>query len=394
MASGDEASEQASSSCGVFHVVPIPGKGHGCRAMRDIEKGERIVAEAPLLMQGPGQPPLNAAVESLSPAGRQQFYALTQNQLRFGVTPTARGIFATNAHPCHDFNLLYRGIFPVIARMNHACDASACYRWNANLQKLTVHAARRITAGEEITVCCERTPSIAYAQPLISTADACAHSHASTDSFDGLLREQRQRHLRELFGFSCACAKCSLRDAELKRSDERLAAIGSVSECVHELVQAGPDGSYLRNVHKTAPAIFLERMDARWFILRDEFPPDGRADGVECFLQAFVELCERAAAKLRRLAAEAAKQGGVSAKGSSDALQDRALAYMEAARDWADLSRDLTRDLKGEDSPAYQLWAKALDIDGVWDEGGSLDFYQRWVDAGLGRHPYCHRELA
>ena len=169
-----------------FDVVEIENKGRGCVARRQIEKGERLIAEAPLLTQGPGQPPLNAAVDALPPERRREFFALTHNQLRFGVKPSARGIFATNAHPCHDYNLLHRGIFPTIARFNHACDASACYRWNRNLQKLTVHAVRPIMAGEEITVC--------Y-------------------SFDGMLREQRQLHLCDVFGFVCTCGKCSLRVA-------------------------------------------------------------------------------------------------------------------------------------------------------------------------------------
>ena len=41
-----------------FAVVPIPGKGHGCRAVRDIECGERLIAESPLVQTGPGLPPL------------------------------------------------------------------------------------------------------------------------------------------------------------------------------------------------------------------------------------------------------------------------------------------------------------------------------------------------
>ena len=54
---------------------------------------------------------------------------------------------------------------------------------------------------------------------------------------------------------------------------------------------------------------------------------------------------------------------------------------------------ELTRDIKGVDSKAYQLWQQAFE-DGVWSlEGGSLDFYQRWVNADLGRHSFCHREL-
>lgn len=84
-----------------------------------------------------------------------------------------------------------------------------------------------------------------------------------------------------------------------------------------------------------------------------------------------------------------------SAAGSSaSALEAKAAAYAEAARRWATLARDVTRDLKGSDSPAYQAWVAAFD-DGVWDlDGGAFDFHARWVSAGLARHPYCHRELA
>ena len=358
-----------------FEVVPIPGKGHGCRATRDIRRGERLIAESPLFEQGPGQPPLNTAVERLSAADRKRFFSLTQNELRFGVIPSARGIFATNAHPCHEFNLLHRGIFPTIARFNHACDSNACYRWNSKLHQLTVHAAKAIPKGSEVTVC--------Y-------------------SFDGMLRSQRQRHLSELFGFACGCAKCRLTGEELRVSDERLSAIGDVSAAVKELVHAGPyasEGSYLRSVAKADPQSLLSRLDAKWRMLKQEFPPDGYVDGCECFLQLHVELCERAVRKLLKLIAseeaKAAKTGEQSASSSTvDMLRCRAREYADAALHWATISLDLTRDIKGEDSPAFAAWASALD-EGVFDldGGGTFDFYSRWVRAGLARQSYCHREL-
>jgi hypothetical protein len=361
----------------LFEVVAIPGKGHGYRALVDIQRGTRIIAESPLFEQGPGQPPLNSAVDRLTPAGRKSFFALTQNELRFGVIASARGIFATNAHPCHDYNLLHRGIFPTIARINHACDSNAVYRWNSTLHQLTVHAVRDITRGSEITVC--------Y-------------------SFDGMLRVQRQRHLSELFGFACSCAKCSLQGEELRISDERMAAIGDVTSTVKDLVHTGPfaaEGTFLRTVAKADPRVFLSRLEERWRLLKQEFPPHGYVDGSECFLQAFVELCERAASKLLKLiaagiaAGQAQKAKAGSSGGSVDALRLKARLYADAALHWAELSRGMTRDIKGEDSPAFLAWDLAF-RDGVWDldGGATFDFYSRWVKAGLGRQSYCHRELA
>ena len=348
-------------------MLPIDGKGHGCLATRDIEKGERIFAEPPLLKQGPGEPPLNAAIEALSSEGRKKFFALTQNDLRWGTKPSPRGIFATNAHPCHAYNLLHRGIFLTVARFNHACDSNAVYRWNDTLGMLTVHAQRAIANGCEICVC--------Y-------------------SFDGMMREQRQRHLSNLFGFTCTCDKCSLRGAALDASEARLGAIGDVASCVRDMVHEGPfahEGTYLRSIAKLDPQDFLKRLDERFFMMRDEFPPDGYVDGAECFLQAFVELCERAAAKLLYLA-QAAETRGSGSPEANEALRAKAAEYMGAADEWATLSMELTRDIKGEDSPAYEVWAKAFN-DGVWQEAGSLDFHSRWVEAGLARHSYCHREL-
>lgn len=355
------------SSC--FEVVAIPAKGHGCRATRKISRGERLIAEAPLLTQGPGRPPLITAVEALSSDDRRLFYSLTQNPVRWGDKPTARGVFATNAHPCHEYDLLYRGIFPTIARFNHACDANAVYRWNETLNKLTVHAVRDIVVGCEICVC--------Y-------------------SFDGMLREQRQAHLRELFGFICTCAKCSLKGAAVAESDARLARIGDVNNCVRELIAfeegvGAHQGSYLRRVERLDAEEFCNALEQRHQLFMAEFPPGGHVDGIECFLQAFVELCERAAAKLLRLAERAqTPPNGLPA----EALRAKARVYATAARKWACMSLDVARAIKGDDSPAYYAWSDALDA-GVWAEpSGSFDFYARWIQAGLARHTYCAKLLA
>ena len=42
------------------------------------------------------------------------------------------------------------GIFPVASRINHSCVPNVYHSWNENLQTLTVHAIREITAGEEL----------------------------------------------------------------------------------------------------------------------------------------------------------------------------------------------------------------------------------------------------
>ena len=399
-----------------FSVVAIEGKGYGCVADRAIAVGERLCAEAPILRVGPGLPPLERSVYALSSANRKKFFGLTQNTARFGDTPTAEGTFATNAHPCHEFAMV-RGIFPTVARINHACDNNACYRWNANLDRLTVHAIRPIAAGDEICV---------------------------SYSYSGSSRSQRQKHLRDTFGFTCACTKCELVGAALYESELRLKQIGDVTECVRDLCAGG---ELLRDVAKRDTTAFLNQLEGRYELIQAEFP-DGHADGVEHYLQAFVELCERCAAKLTRLLAQAqAAEEAVPAPaavacasaqskatqppcqpitacqptphsepaepaflGSSSAggpagspaasLRAKLKAYLGAARQWAALSRDVTRAIKGDDSPAFELWTTAID-EGLWNdddqEAGRLrlerPFYVRAVKAGFQRNPYCHRLL-
>ena len=78
--------------------------------------------------------------------------------------------------------------------------------------------------------------------------------------------------------------------------------------------------------------------------------------------------------------------------GSVKSVREAADAYIAAAYGWAMRAREVTRDFKGEDSPAFRLWSAAID-DGCWQGGGDLNFHIRWVDAGLARHSYCHRLL-
>ena len=195
-----------------FCVVPFAGRGMGWRASRNIEVGERLLAERPLVEQGPERPQLAAAVAALSATDRQRYFELTQNVSRFGEVKTARGIFETNAHPCHDYSAQHRAVFPLASRANHACYGAnnATYKWNSQLRMLTVHATRRIRVGDEICV--------SYGYP-----EGCR------------LRAERQRHLLETFGFACGCAKCELSGDDLAASEQRLAIIQDEATFLSEL---------------------------------------------------------------------------------------------------------------------------------------------------------------
>lgn len=75
-------------------------------------------------------------------------------------------------------------VFVHAARFNHACNPNACFNWNAQIGKETVHTMRDIAEGEEIT---------------ISYVDV---------QHDKRLRAWELRH----YGFVCGCAACGDED--------------------------------------------------------------------------------------------------------------------------------------------------------------------------------------
>ena len=134
-----------------FAVVPIPGKGQGCIATRDIAQGTRILLEPPLIVQGAGLPNASEAVSALSAHDRQRFFDLAQDAPRFGDDKTPAGIVATNGIPFRVGERQLGGVFPTASRLNHACDSNCAYKWNSSLGMLTVHCCRGVRAGEECT---------------------------------------------------------------------------------------------------------------------------------------------------------------------------------------------------------------------------------------------------
>ena len=381
----------ADSSAGAFAVSPIHGKGLGCVASRDIELGERLLAERPLLDIGPSSPEtLEAALAALSEADQARFLGLSQNERKWGAARTVKGIFMTNAIPSHAFSKERRAVFATASRFNHACDANATFRWNAALGCITVHACRCIPLGTEICV--------HYGFP-----PGC------------VLREDRQRRLLHSFGFSCACSACSLEGPALRAREQALAAVGDAASFWQELGSWGAHGAVLT---EEAGAV-LERLDGRLQLLRSTCR-HGHAPSVDTYTQMAVEFCEAVAmrvldvlrhcprtvvggasivvADLDELAAgEEGDEGGMLGL-TPEELVVKVAAFVAAARAYAIRSKALAKDLRGADSPAYEVWARAL-RDGCWEEldlssderceqqmrrGNRLNFRQLWIEAGLG----------
>ena len=181
--------------------------GLGVFATHDVTPGERLLAERPLLSwRGKAHEPLAAAVAALAPAARRTFWALCQNA-EHGVAKTAFGVWISNALPTEDAPPT-AAVFRVASRFNHSCSPNAHISWNARAQRITVHALRRLAAGDEVRV--------------------------DYRGDDGEGRAERQAALLKDFGFACRCSLCSLGSAARQLSDGRRARITHLGERIGE----------------------------------------------------------------------------------------------------------------------------------------------------------------
>ena len=184
-----------------YTILPVPGKGFGAIATRDIEIGTLLIEEAPLFSMTnrkpwfqPSESFVNDAVErtihTLSTTEQAQFHDLhgfipnvSSDDTRKFV-PTALQIYSTNAYPMGPDR---SGIFPLISRLNSECIPNVHYNYDERRQRATIHAISPITKGNEIV-----------------------------NSYIGLFlsRTERQQYLQRSFGFRCTCQACEPRDIQ------------------------------------------------------------------------------------------------------------------------------------------------------------------------------------
>jgi hypothetical protein len=208
----------------VYVVEPSHGKGLGVFAVRDLEVGDIVMRESPVIrisraqLAKGGQYPMAAVsklvhdeFKTLSPSAQEQVLALSYhtNASENTQRDTLGTIFRTNAYNTGDkFSL-----FPRIARINHSCRPNSGYYWSEKLNKHIVFATRRIRAGEEFFV--------SYISLLLT-------------------QEDRQKRLDQ-YGFKCQCEACAQKRADSEASDNRRVTIKKAFERFdHQLVLTPP----------------------------------------------------------------------------------------------------------------------------------------------------------
>ncbi|KAF5241669.1 hypothetical protein FAUST_3743 [Fusarium austroamericanum] len=190
----------------LFVVRDVPLKGKGLIATTKIPKGTRIIAESPLIKvprECFSDDLLRQSVikelSKLSQDQRASFYSLLNSHPKWGEEV---GIVATNglcAGPDQDDS----AVFLTTSRINHSCKPNAQNRWNQDLGKVTIHAVEDIEQGQEITITYLGNPEV---------------------------YEERQKKLKNAFGFDCCCRLCSLSPAERDLDDKLIKEIDHLQE--------------------------------------------------------------------------------------------------------------------------------------------------------------------
>lgn len=265
------------ASSDLVAVRPTENAGMGVFALRDIPRGTRISAEAPLVAIPPGPDKESAirfceALAGISPRDlarvdrhhcdpktlqavattaigveilrwcEAHFGALTGSNNASSSSsprPTDRGLQDLAAKTCRRYAIFLtnnldtgaaqgRGFFHLFSRMNHSCAPNVFDHYNPSLRRLTSHALRDVRAGEQL------------------------FSHY----IDLLMpRRARQRKLAT-WGFVCACPVCS---SDLRES-LRLRAI-ELDDMVEEFAEYADDPALWAADEKPAVLDAAEALD-------------------------------------------------------------------------------------------------------------------------------------
>ncbi|KAI0350800.1 SET domain-containing protein [Trametes cingulata] len=193
-----------------YRVADAGESGLGVFATLDIERGDCIIVERPLLVYpellpyhrvappSHRYPELDEAAQHLSVEDREALYSLAHCQDL--EASAVKGILDTNGLTLGTLvsgGFRYAAVCRDISRVNHNCCPNAAYRFDSTSFTYELRALAPIPAGSQIF--------ISYVDPALP-------------------RAQRIESLSS-YGFTCACTACSLSGPELVRSETRRALI-------------------------------------------------------------------------------------------------------------------------------------------------------------------------
>ncbi|CAE7217783.1 set5 [Symbiodinium natans] len=179
-------------------ILPIPAKGFGAIATRDIARGELVLEERPTITYQAGSDwptSLQQQFDRLPVSSQTAVMELCD------ATPDEKGlkgVFDTNSIGCSSPTL--DGVLCLsVSRINHSCLPNCEQFWDEQMFREKIFACKDIQKGEEL--------SISYVEPY-------------------LLAEERNDVFRRRYAFQCNCAACSSQSREA--SDRRRRRLGEM----------------------------------------------------------------------------------------------------------------------------------------------------------------------
>ena len=258
-----------------MELCPIPDKGLGLIATRAFAPGERLIAEAPLVLWESARGAdgehkwtvLEELVEALPAGSRRAFDGLMDKYAPDDQFKTARGIWNTNAFRTEDVlgdgkaaqcdGVERSAVFRVCSRLNHACRPCAHVAWSARLGQQTVHAVRPIAAGDEVTIA-----YVAGADCMLIATDCLPHqvTIAYVAGAEAGGRASRQAHLQAKYHFGCVCDVCELRGTAQQASDDRFERLA----CIHKTLSSVPPLELEATVEESVALLNAEGLPLVW----------------------------------------------------------------------------------------------------------------------------------
>lgn len=219
-----------------YEIKEIPGKGMGVVARRKIKRFETVMVD---------QASLAVAVDAKEAVGEDVEASLiwrAVEQLRRpeivrdlswkhdGAADDGgdrskgekgkfdENVLQTNAFASDVGGIETRTLFPLVSRINHACNPNVFVLFSTAGTSVAVKAYRDITPGEELNL-----SYVTVGQPL----------------------EYRKAHLAR-WGFKCTCSLCSLPPAEREKSDKLRAQIAGADTKILNLFEQGKHAEALK----------------------------------------------------------------------------------------------------------------------------------------------------
>ena len=195
----------------LYRLEEVAGKGIGCIATQDIQKGCLILRETPQLLVPEFDDSASLKEKlvnvikvflQMSPEDKENYLNLYNmytaveweewsDAMKYRAQAVKRVLdqmrvpnisqdLAYKVSTIYDTNCFHNGVCIKMSRINHACRPSARYLWNEDTNTRDIRALRKIREGEEITV----------------------------SYLDLMCRAERRAKLKADFNFFCNCTAC------------------------------------------------------------------------------------------------------------------------------------------------------------------------------------------